>query len=200
MVAALLVRMFFWLWFGAALAAGHFLVLQKLPPLALPGITLGLAALLIVAYFRIIAVRRWVDALDLRTLVLLHVIRFAGIYLLILYRRGELPRDYAVPGGMTDILIATMALPVAFAPLDEGPRRRAIVIWNVVGFVAILLTLGTVIRINLANPAALAALTRLPLSLLPTLLVPLLLATHVVIFNRTKNHASPETNRDRTED
>ena len=186
MPVSLFVRLFFWLWFGVAIAAGHFLVLQRIPPPAIHGIILGLAALLVLAYFRIPAARRWVDALDLRVLVLLHATRFTGIYLLVLYQQGELPRTFAVPGGMTDIIIATMALPVALAPLEAGARRRAIVIWNVVGFVGILLSLITALRLNLADPSQLRALTHLPLSLLPTLLVPLMLATHMIIFIRTQ--------------
>jgi hypothetical protein len=186
MLASFLVRMFFWLWFGAAIATGHFLVLQRTPPLAMHGIIVGLVALIVFAYLRVAAVRQWVDALDLRALVLLHVTRFLGIYLLVLYQRGELPRAFALPGGMTDILVATMALPVALAPIDEESRHRAIVIWNTVGLVGILLSLVTVLRINLADPSQLRALTHLPLSLLPTLLMPLMIATHVIIFIRTR--------------
>jgi hypothetical protein len=79
-----------------------------------------------------------------------------------------------------------MALPVALAPIDEESRHRAIVIWNTVGLVGILLSLVTVLRINLADPSQLRALTHLPLSLLPTLLMPLMIATHVIIFFRTR--------------
>jgi hypothetical protein len=91
-----------------------------------------------------------------------------------------------VPGGIGDIVVATMALPVVFAPLDDAARRRAIVIWNVVGFVDILLVVISAARINLlGNPTELRALTHLPLSLLPTFLVPLIIATHIIIFART---------------
>ena len=100
----------------------------------------------------------------------------------------------------TCVLVATMALPVAFAPLDENARQRAMVIWNAVGFVGILLTLATAVRLTLADATALRALTRLPLSLQPTLLLPLMLATHVVIFNRTRKPVSQEPNRGRSED
>jgi hypothetical protein len=186
MPASLLVRIIFWVWFGAAIAAGHFAVLQRTTPMMVQGLTLGLAALLGYAYFRISAARTWVDALDLRGLVLLHLTRFTGVYLLMLYQRGELPRAFAFPGGTTDIIVATMAIPVALAPLDPKTRQRAIVIWNVVGFLGILFTTLTAIRINLADPAQLRPLTHLPLSLLPFWLTPLLLATHVIIFSRTK--------------
>ena len=98
MPPALMVRLLFWLWFGAALAAGHFLWLQRLPRFGVPGITLGLTALVLVAYFRIAPVRAWVDALDIRALVLLHVMRFVGIHLLVLYQRGESNCACATPG------------------------------------------------------------------------------------------------------
>jgi hypothetical protein len=145
----------------------------------------GLTALVLSSYFRLGPVRRWVDALDLRTLVLLHTTRFVGIYFLILHERGELPRAFAVPGGIGDIIVATMALPVALAPLDDAGRLRAIRIWNVVGFVDILMVIITATRINLSTPGQLRPLTYLPLSLLPTFLVPLILATHLIIFART---------------
>jgi hypothetical protein len=184
MPAALIVRLLFWLWFGAAVAAGHLLWLQRLPPYGVQAIIVGLSAVALLAYFRIQAVRAWVDSIDLRGLVLLHVTRFVGIYFLVLYQRGELPRAFAVPAGFGDIIVASMALPVAFAPLDPHARRRAIRIWNVVGLADILLVVVTATRINLANPFQLRALTHLPLSLLPTFLVPLIIATHVIIFVR----------------
>ena len=43
MPVTLLLRVFFWLWFGAAVAAGRSLVLQRIPPLAIQGIIVGLA-------------------------------------------------------------------------------------------------------------------------------------------------------------
>ncbi len=189
MSADLIVRLVFWTWFAAAAATGHFLVLQRIPAAAIPGVTLGISGLLLGAYLLIRPLRAWVDRFDLRTLVLIHVTRFIGIYFLALYQRGELPRPFAVSGGITDIIIATMALIVALAPLEPGPRRRAIVIWNVIGFIALLMMLVTATRINLAAPSELRSLTYLPLSFLPTMLMPLLLTIHLIIFVRT---ARPE--------
>ena len=184
MTAALLVRVIFWLWFTAAMLAGHSLVLQRLPAPVVPGMVFTLTALLLLAYFRLGAVRTWVDALSLRTLVLLHVTRFVGIVFLVLYHRGQLPYAFAVPGGIGDIIIATFALPVALAPLDESVRLRVTNIWNVAGLADILFVVITAIRINLADPTEMHALTHLPLSLLPTFLVPLIIASHVIIFFR----------------
>ena len=191
MTARLVARLVFWLWFAAAVLAGRELWLQRLPPPGVPLVVFGLAGTLLYAYFRFASVRAWADAIDVRDLVLLHTTRFVGIYFLVLHRRGELPYEFAVPGGIGDILVAAMALPVALAPLDFFARQRAIRIWNVVGLLDILFVVATAMRLNLADPAQMRALTRLPLSLLPTLLVPLVIATHIVIFARLARAQRP---------
>ncbi len=184
MPAALLVRLLVWSWFGLALAAGYFGWLRRLPPFGVQAMILGLTGLVLLLYFQTRPLRHWIDALDLRALVLFHVTRFIGIYFLVLYQRGELPRAFALPAGFGDIIVATMALPVALAPLEAGARLRAVRIWNVVGLIDILLVIASATRINLTHPEQLRPLLHLPLSLLPTLLVPLIVATHVIIFAR----------------
>ena len=186
MTSAVVVRLVFWLWFGLAYFAGLDGWLRALPPMAIPAVVVGLTSVLLAAYLRIPPVRRWVDGLELRTLVLLHVTRFVGIYFLILFQRGELPRAFALPGGIGDIIVATMARPVAFAPLSHESRRRAVAIWNIAGLVDLVLVVLTAVRLNLEHPAQLKVLTQLPLSLLPTFIVPLLLASHVVLYLRTR--------------
>jgi hypothetical protein len=190
MRTAVFVRLIFWLWFGAAVFAGRFLVLQRLPPAAVPGMVFVLTAVLLAGYFGSSPLRDWVDAIDLRALVALHLTRFVGVYFIVLFRRGELPQDFAIPGGIGDIVVALGALAVIALPLAPSPRLRATVIWNVVGLVDLLLVVVTAIRLNLADAAQMRALTRLPLSLLPTFLVPLLIASHAVIFARA-NRAQP---------
>lgn len=186
MSTALLVRVLFWVWFAAAVAAGQLLILQRLPPAALPVLVLALAGLLLLFCFRVAPLRAWIEGIDLRTLVLLHVTRLFGAYFLVLFQRGELPYRFAVPAGIGEIAVAALALPVALAPLTGTVRWRAIGIWNVVGFVDLLLVMLAALRINLASPAQLQAFAHLPLSLLPTFFVPLLLATHVIIHSRVR--------------
>jgi len=134
--------------------------------------------------------RIWIDHLDLRSLVLLHGTRFVGIYFLLLYRRGELPNAFAVPGGWGDIIVATLALLVSLLPIGENTRRRAITIWNVVGMIDIMTVVITAGRLSLENSQQMRALTYLPLSLLPTFLVPLIIASHLIIFLRLRRPLS----------
>jgi hypothetical protein len=119
-----------------------------------------------------------------RRVVALHLTRFVGIYFLVLYGRGELPYLFAVPGGWGDIAVACGALLlVVLVPGLEG-RSWILMLWNVLGTVDILFVVFAASRLALADPASMSALQRLPLSLLPTFLVPLIIASHVLIFWR----------------
>jgi len=191
MPAALLIRLVLWLWLFAALAVGRLQLLARLPGPAIQGVILALTAALLLAYAKAGGFRGWIDRLDLRALVLLHVTRFVGIYFLLLYQRGELPYAFAVPGGWGDIAVATLALLVGLLPMAEATRRHAIAIWNVVGLIDILLVVFTAARLGLEDIRQLRALTYLPLSLLPTFLVPLVIATHVMIVLRLRRENSP---------
>ncbi len=151
------------------------------PQLVLAGLTLALLAL-----FRWSPpVRTWALTVDIRALVLVHVTRLVGLYFLVLHARGLLPWAFAVPGGWGDIAVATAALGVALG----APRRGAVgwaiyAAWNLAGLADILLVVTTATRLGVAEPGSMRALTVLPLSLLPTFLVPIVIATHVVIWAR----------------
>ena len=188
----IIVRLVLWTWFLAALVVGRLELLARLPALAPQIILVALTVLLLVACFAISAVRTWIDALDVRALVLPHVTRFVGVYFLLLYQRGVLPYAFAVPCGWGDIIVASLAVGVVFLPLGEKLRHHVCFIWNTVGLVDILFVVFTAARIGLTRPWQLGALRVLPLSVLPTFLVPLIIATHVLIYARLVR-SSPET-------
>jgi hypothetical protein len=179
-------------WLVLALALGASGRLAGLEPPAPQVVLLGLTAATLLAALLIPALRSWALRADLRGLVALHLTRFVGIYFLILYQRGELPYGFAVPGGWGDILVAGLALLLLMGgpPITRG-RRRAYGAWNVLGLVDILFVVATAARLALADPDSMAALLRLPLSLLPTYLVPLIIASHILIAVRLAR-GSPE--------
>lgn len=145
-------------------------------------VSLTLATLL--SLYRIGPIHSWAIHVDPRRLVAFHLTRFVGIYFLVLYSRGELPYEFAVIGGWGDIIVATGAILLMLTgPLTSG-RRRLYLIWNVVGLVDILFVVATATRLALADPASMAPLLRLPLSLLITFVVPVVIATHVWLFRR----------------
>jgi len=190
MQTPLAIRLTLWLWLVAALLVGRLALLQTLPMPPVQGILIGLTVLLVLLYRGSTAVRTWADSVPLRRLLLLHATRFVGFYFLWLYHRGGLPYTFAVPGGWGDIAVATLAVLVAFAPLAPDRRQLVVFVWNAIGLVDIVLVVITAARLALANPSSMRALTILPLSLLPTFLVPLIVATHLLIFVRLQQTRS----------
>ena len=175
---------FGWLLLAIGLAAsGQVARLRPpVPQLILFGLTLALIA----AGAMLPGFRLWLAGLNLRQIVALHLTRFVGIYFLVLYRRGELPYDFAVPGGWGDIVVATGALILVLLVPDLARRRPWLLAWNLLGLLDILFVVATASRLALADPWSMQALLRLPLSLLPTFLVPLLIASHLYLFVRLR--------------
>jgi len=175
------------LWLALAVLVGASGVLASVQP-PIPQLVLaGLVATLLGLFAKARGFRAWALSVDLRALVLIHATRFVGLYFLVLHARGELPWAFAVPGGWGDVAVAAAAVPVAICcPTGGRVGRRVLALWNTVGLLDILLVVGTAARLGMADPASMRALTRLPLSLLPTFLVPIIIWSHVVIFARLR--------------
>lgn len=165
-------------------------ILARLPfPVPTLALILTVAALALVGSLP--ALKAWVMQVDLRILVGLHLTRFVGYGFLLLYGRGELPWAFAVPGGWGDIAVATGAalLLISFLPAETDLARGLVTLWNALGLVDILFVVGTAMRLMSIDPGSMAALNHLPMSLLPTFLVPLIIVTHVIIFARLRSDA-----------
>lgn len=176
-----------WLLVAAGLGAAG--VLRTLPPPAIPLVLVGLSALVLAAGWRHAGFGAWLAALDERWLVGLHLTRFVGAYFLYLYGQGQLPYAFAVPGGWGDLAVASLAAILLVAgPPRDARRRLAYGAWNVLGLADILFVVATAGRLVMIAPESMAALLRLPLSLLPTFLVPLIIASHVVLGVRLAHH------------
>ena len=173
-------------WFVAAFGLGAAGVFTNIRP-PLPQIILAtLTAALLILFWTPTPLRRWALAVDPRALVLIHVTRFVGFYFLWLYSRGELPWAFAVPGGWGDIAVATTAILVCLLTRpDAGSWRGVLIAWNVFGLIDILMVVATAVRLAVADPGSMAALLVVPLSLLISFLVPIIIATHVIIFVKT---------------
>lgn len=181
-------------WLVLALGVGASGVLVELRPPWPQAILVGLTLLTVMALYRVEPIRSWATTLDLRWLVGFHVTRFVGIYFLVLYSRGELPYEFAVIGGLGDIVVATAAvLLIVTGPLTEA-RRSLYLAWNTIGLVDILFVVATATRLALADPNSISPLLRLPLSLLITFVVPIVIGTHIWLFRRIRSGGvrSPE--------
>ena len=172
------------IWFLIALAAGASGLLLRW---AAPGpqlLLVGLTVALIVAGLFVSSFRAWLAAVDLRAVIAIHLSRFVGIYFLVLYSRGLLPFQFAVVGGWGDIAIAATALLWLVLTREPADHRTLLLVWNACGLFDIVFVVLTAGRMGLADPASMAPLRTLPLSLLPTFLVPIIISSHLLIFQR----------------
>ena len=143
-----------------------------------------LTALALFACWKISPIRVWALNVDLRWLVLFHVTRlFAGAYFLLLCQRGQLPCGFARTAGWGDIVIAILAVAVVGAMRTEF-AKPLLLTWNTLGLIDIIFVVLSALRFGLNDWQSMHALRELPLSLLPMFLVPLIIASHVLIFVR----------------
>ena len=143
-----------------------------------------LTALALFACWKISPIRVWTLNVDLRWLVLFHVTRlFAGAYFLLLCQRGQLPCGFARTAGWGDIVVAVLAVAVVGAMRTEF-AKPLLLAWNTLGLIDIIFVVFSALRFGLKDWQSMHALRELPLSLLPTFLVPIIITSHVLIFVR----------------
>jgi hypothetical protein len=174
------------IWLCLSLGVGVSGIFYKAPAPVIAGTAWSLVLIILLLFWRSVEFRRWFYRIDLRLPVLFHLTRFVGIWFLILHGRGRLPYAFAVPGGWGDILAATGAILIAllFLPIRNSLRWWVVFLWNTFGLLDILMVVSTGARLALANIDSMAELTAFPLNLLPLFVVPLIIATHILIFAR----------------
>jgi uncharacterized membrane protein len=170
-------------WLAAAVAVVATGLLARLPfppPLFVGiGILFSLACVILVP-----GVAAWLRDLDIRAILAFHLVRFVGIYFLWLMTQGRLDPLFARQAGIGDIVTAIGAVLLLLIPSFRA--RKGAMIWNVIGFVDILLVVVNAVRVVLNDPAGFSEFYHLPLGLLPTFFVPVIIVSHVVVFLRLR--------------
>jgi hypothetical protein len=183
----------FLLWVGLALlvAASGLIVPErvKLVPVLFLGTLLGL----VVAYWRAPSMRRFADGVDVRVPILFHVVRIGfGVGFLVLGARGELDATFAERAGWGDVVAGGLAIPAALVARGSAAwASRAVLAFNVIGLADILMVFFTAQWVILfsGHPETMFAIARFPFSTIPPLVLPLIFATHFLIFRRVSRAA-----------
>lgn len=140
------------------------------------------------------ALRALAQRIDLRAPILLHTIRAPiGVMFLVMEARGELDGSFAQLAGWGDIAAGLLAIGAALAVGSELPSRRTIILaWNALGLLDILAVVANAQRILLFSdhPETMSALTKFPFGVLPLFVVPIVIATHLLVFARLRREAS----------
>jgi hypothetical protein len=159
-------------WYHARL--GHQVPWMPVAVIGFLGLLLALGRIPVVA--RALAAPGTVNRLELP-----HFFRVEGVAFLIIMALGHLPALFALPAGLGDIATG-LAAPLIALRLARGSGRRAALWLNAFGMtdliVALVLGALTAYQLISTSPTG-AAISELPLVLVPTVGVPLLFALHI---------------------
>ncbi len=176
------------IWATVAASAAALGVFSPTRVALVPITVVGTTLVLVLAYRFSAPMRAFADGIDLRVPILFHLVRAPiGVAFLALAARGELDPVFAFRAGWGDVVAGLLAVVAAVAVPVVTPARRAIVLaWNVIGLSDIVMVFATAQSILFFSdhPETMFTLARFPYALIPVLVVPLVFATHFLVFVR----------------
>lgn len=180
--------------------SGFFQVTDKIPPRLLLFVLATL--LLIIGLFSTAIGRNFIDALELKQLCLVHLVRIpVEIVLYLLFLQKAIPELMTFSGRNYDILSGITAPIIYYFGFQKKILSiNIILIWN---FVCLGLLLNIVVNAVLAAPFPFQqfafdqpniAVLHFPFNWLPTLIVPIVLFSHLAsirqLMNKNSSHAA----------
>jgi hypothetical protein len=120
-----------------------------------------------------------------QSVIRLNVWRVIGVVFLLLLASGEVPAVWALPTAIGDIIVGLTAFWVA-SQLDSPAGRRRAIIFNLFGLADLVVAIGLGVMTSpgllnvLRTSPTTELMTRFPMVLVPTFLVPLAIMLHVV--------------------
>jgi hypothetical protein len=158
--------------------------------------TVALAGLTPIVVFSVwfatsVKFRQFALSLSPRTLTFAQSWRILGSVFVLLQAHSALPASFALLAGYGDMAIGVTASLVA-AKLANPSHRNSFLLWQTLGIADLLMavSLGTMARVLGPHNISMAAMTVLPLSLVPTFIVPLLLIFHVICIAQARTWQS----------
>ena len=142
------------------------------------------------------SVRAALKGMPMPFLIGLNVWRVAGGFFLLLAAAGRLGGPFPYSAGWGDVITGALALPVAWLAL-RGQGKALVWSWNAFGMLDLVAALAFGIISANGSPLQLIhagegsqAVQMMPWSLIPTVLVPMFLIVHAVIFVRLADASS----------
>jgi hypothetical protein len=131
--------------------------------------------------------RKFALSLNPRVLTSVQVWRLVGFTFVLLEARNVLPAIFALPAGYGDMFIGATAGFAAWK-LAEPAYRGSFIFWQALGILDLVtaVSLGTTAGLLDPRGPSMVAMTALPLSLIPTFLVPLFLMLHVICIAQAR--------------
>jgi hypothetical protein len=132
--------------------------------------------------------RKFAFSLNPKVLTSVQAWRIVGFTFVLLEAQSALPAIFAFPAGYGDMFIGATAGFAAWKLAEPG-HRGGFIFWQTLGILDLItaVSLGTTAPLLAPHGPSMAAMTELPLSLVPTFLVPLFLMMHVICIAQARN-------------
>jgi len=132
--------------------------------------------------------RNFALSLNPKILTSVQVWRIVGFTFFLLQARNVLPAIFALPAGYGDMFIGATAGFAAWK-LAEPAHRNSFIFWQALGILDLItaVSLGTTAGLLDPHGPSMAAMTVLPLSLIPTFLVPLFMMLHLICIAQARS-------------
>jgi hypothetical protein len=145
---------------------------------------------------------RIIDAVPQHWLIAIQLYRALGAIFLILYATGKLPGLFAWPAGLGDVLVGVLA-PVVAVAFARAPHKNSDLVsaWNLFGLADLVIAVAagfitapsTFQLFAFDLPSELV--TRFPLVLVPTFLVPISVLLHLASLTKLRRDGLSHDNR-----
>src|SRR4029077_13602801 len=138
-------------------------------------------------------------AIPLSLLIGVNALRVLGLLFLLLAAAGRLSGPFPFSAGLGDIITGAFAIPLALSVAQSrSPPVRVIKYWNIFGILDLVFAIGFGITSAAGSPLQIIhagvgseAMQHLPFCLVPTVLVPFYLVTHVIIAMQLRTRLAP---------
>lgn len=163
------------------------------PPKILLFTTLPYALFIFLVVVKLPLVKIIIENTSLTDLIGLHIFRLVGATFIVLACYDSLPKFFGYLAGIGDVLTALTSLWVVFAIKNKKSYAHKIAfVWNVFGFVDILLTAvmaNVLTKISIdTGQMGVDTLARYPFSLIPAIAPPTIILLHLLIFKKLKKN------------
>jgi hypothetical protein len=135
--------------------------------------------------------------ITLPSLIRFHIIRFIGVFFIITYYFGSIPKAFAIPAAIGDMLAAFLAIFVAKMVEQKKKNYKQITIaWNILGLLDILNVVVSgifITKLSLdGNSQSLANIAEFPFCFIPAFAPATIIFIHVAIFKKLRKEKFAE--------
>lgn len=164
---------------------------NTLPPRVLVLTAIPLILFYFLFVFRTKIFWKILEHAKLSDLVRIHVFRLVGVFFIIGWAYGILPKSFAFIAGIGDIFVALTAIFVAVL-IDRNAKnyRKITLIWNIIGFwdiVSVILSAVYTIKQAIENNSnGILEMSKFPFCLIPAFAPATIIFLHICIFKKLK--------------